>query len=153
MKRSAVVWKWLLLGSLLSLLLFAPLKMVYAQNATAAMKRVLEDQVSAWNQGDIDAFMRGYKNSPETTFIGKTVHRGWQQVLERYKHSYTTKEAMGTLAFSDLDVRMLGPDHAVATGQYHLTRSAAGGGDATGVFSLVWEKTAEGWKIILDHTS
>jgi ketosteroid isomerase-like protein len=97
--------------------------------------------------------MRGYKDSPETTFIGKTVRHGWQQVLERYKTSYSTKEAMGTLEFSNLNIRMLGTEYAVATGQYHLTRTAAGGGDASGVFSLVLEKSAEGWKIILDHTS
>jgi ketosteroid isomerase-like protein len=48
---------------------------------------------------------------------------------------------------------MLGPEYAIATGRYHLARSAAGGGDATGIFSLVWQKSADGWKIILDHTS
>jgi ketosteroid isomerase-like protein len=60
---------------------------------------------------------------------------------------------MGHLDFSDLDVRMLGLEHAVVTGRFHLTRSAAGGGDASGVFSLVFEKKASEWKIILDHTS
>lgn len=134
-------------------LCLVPQKPVLAQDAESAIKQVLADQVSAWNRGDIDAFMQGYKDSPETTFIGKTVHHGWQQVMQRYKASYSTKEAMGTLAFSDLMVRMLGAEHAVVTGKYHLTRSAAGGGDASGIFSLVWEKSAEGWKIILDHTS
>jgi ketosteroid isomerase-like protein len=32
-------------------------------------------------------------------------------------------------------------------------RSAEGGGDASGKFTLVLRKTAQGWKIILDHTS
>ena len=60
---------------------------------------------------------------------------------------------MGHLEFTELDVRMLGADHAVVTGHFHLARSAAGGGDASGIFSLVFEKEATGWKIILDHTS
>ena len=137
----------------LPILLLAPPGIAYAQSSANEIKQVLLDQVSAWNRGDIDAFMQGYANSPETTFIGKTMHHGWQEVMERYKHDYSTKEARGTLEFSDLTVRMLGPEHAVATGRYHLTRSAAGGGDASGIFSLVWEKSAEGWKIILDHTS
>jgi ketosteroid isomerase-like protein len=47
----------------------------------------------------------------------------------------------------------LGANYAVVTGKFHLARTVAGGGDAQGIFSLVWEKTAEGWKIILDHTS
>jgi uncharacterized protein (TIGR02246 family) len=153
MKRSRLAWRDFLLMALVSLLLLAPLKMAYAQSPDSAIKQVLADQVSAWNQGDIDGFMRGYKESPETTFVGKTVQHGWQKVLERYKRNYPTKETMGTLDFSDLEVRMLDAQHAVATGKYHLARSAAGGGDASGVFSLVWEKSADGWKIILDHTS
>jgi uncharacterized protein (TIGR02246 family) len=134
-------------------LFLVPQKMVFAQDAESAIKQVLTDQVSAWNHADVDAFMSGYENSPETTFIGKTIQHGWQHVLERYKRSYPTHEAMGTLEFSDLHVRMLGADHAVATGKFHLTRNAAGGGDSSGIFSLVWEKTAKGWKIILDHTT
>ena len=143
----------LLVVCALGLLLGMPAKVLSAQDAESAIKQVLADQVTAWNHGDIDSFMRGYKDSPETTFIGKTVRHGWQQVLERYKNSYSTKDAMGTLEFSELNIRMLGSEYAVATGRYHLTRTAAGGGEATGVFSLVWEKSAKGWKIILDHTS
>jgi ketosteroid isomerase-like protein len=41
---------------------------------------------------------------------------------------------------------------AVATGRFKLTRTAAGGGDASGIYSLVFLKTAQGWKITLDHT-
>ena len=153
MRRMDLRLKRIVPGLLLVVLWLVPLKEVFAQDAESAIRKVLDDQVSAWNRGDIDAFMQGYQDSPETTFIGKTLHHGWQQVLERYKHDYSTKEARGTLEFSELSVRLLGADYAIATGKYHLTRSAAGGGDATGIFSLVWEKSAEGWKIILDHTS
>lgn len=142
-----------LISCVLGLLLFAPASRLLAQSDESAIRHVLDDQVAAWNRGDIEAFMQGYKDSPETTFIGKTLRRGWQQVLERYKQSYSSKEAMGTLTFSDLEVRPLGATYAVATGRYHLTRSATGGGEAFGIFSLVWEKTSQGWKIILDHTS
>jgi len=120
---------------------------------TAAIKQVLLDQQAAWNRGDIDAFMRGYKDSPETTFIGKSISQGFQPILDRYKKAYASPAAMGTLEFSDLNVRMLGPDHAVVTGRYHLTRTAEGGGDASGLFSLVFERETGGWQIILDHTS
>ncbi len=54
---------------------------------------------------------------------------------------------------ADLAVRELGANYAVVTGKFHLARNAAGGGDVSGIFSLVWEKTAAGWKIILDHSS
>ena len=119
----------------------------------AAIRQVLDDQGAAWNRGDVDAFMRAYKDSPDTTFIGKSVAQGYRPILERYKKTYASKDAMGKLDYSDFTVRELGANYAVVTGKFHLTRTAAGGGDASGIFSLVWEKTAEGWKIILDHTS
>ena len=121
--------------------------------AANAIKQVLQQQVEAWNRGDVDAFMQGYKDSPDTTFIGKSVEHGYAPILERYKKAYPSKDAMGTLDFSDLDVRSLDPNYAVVTGKFHLARSAAAGGDANGIFSLVWERTHQGWKIILDHSS
>jgi uncharacterized protein (TIGR02246 family) len=120
---------------------------------TAAIKQVLYDQEAAWNRGDIDTFMHGYKDSPDTTFIGKTISHGFQPILERYRKGYPSRAAMGTLDFSELTVRMLGSDHAVVTGRFHLGRTAEGGGDASGIFSLVFEHEADGWRIILDHTS
>ena len=124
-----------------------------AQSPDAPILQVLTDQQSAWNQGDIVSFMHGYDDSPQTTFMGKSIEHGYQMILARYQRNYASRDAMGQLAFSGLDVRMLGDDHAVVTGHYHLTRSQAGGGDASGLFSLVFEKKAAGWKIILDHTS
>ena len=67
-----------------------------------AIEQVLHDQETAWNRGDIDTFMHGYKDSPETTFIGKTLRRGYQPILENYKTRYATHEAMGKLDFSEL---------------------------------------------------
>ena len=120
---------------------------------TTAIEQVLHDQEAAWNRGDVETFMRGYKDSPDTTFIGKTISRGYEPILERYKKAYATREAMGTLDFSELTVRMLGADYAVVTGRYHLARTAEGGGEARGIFSLIFEREPDGWRIILDHTS
>ena len=120
---------------------------------TAAIEQVLRDQEAAWNRGDVETFMQGYKDSPETTFIGKTISRGYKPILERYKTAYASREAMGTLDFSEIAVRMLGSDYAVVTGRYHLARTTQGGGDARGIFSLIFQHEADGWHIILDHTS
>ena len=143
------------IGGVMMLCLAAAAQTVQMQRTgdTAAIEKVLHDQEAAWNRGDIDAFMQGYKDSPDTTFIGKTISRGFQPILERYKTAYASREAMGTLDFSDLSVRMLGSDYAVATGRYHLARTAQGGGDARGIFSLILERETDGWRIILDHTS
>ena len=124
-----------------------------AQGDETQIRQVLSDQQSAWNQGDVVTFMHGYDDSPQTTFIGKSIEHGYQMILARYQHNYGSREAMGHLDFSDITVRMLGEQHAMVTGHFHLTRTQAGGGDAAGIFSLVFEKKPHGWKIILDHTS
>jgi hypothetical protein len=123
---------------------------------TAAIRDVLNAQVAAWNRGDVVTFMQGYRNSPTTTFIGKTIQHGYANILARYQKSFAGKDKMGQLTFTDLDIRQLDARFATVTGHYHLARSAAGGGNAEGLFSLVFEKTpgkTAGWKIILDHTS
>jgi uncharacterized protein (TIGR02246 family) len=142
----------LLLTTLFKFLLLTTAAL-HAQSSEDAIRQVLSDQSSAWNRGDIVTFMHGYDDSPQTTFMGKSVEHGDQMILARYQRKYPSYEAMGHLDFSDLDVRMLGPEHAVVTGHFHLARSQAGGGDASGLFSLVFEKKSSGWKIILDHTS
>jgi ketosteroid isomerase-like protein len=60
---------------------------------------------------------------------------------------------MGNLTFSELEVRTLATNIALAMGKYELKRSAAGGGDVSGRFTLVLRKTSKAWKIIHDHTS
>ena len=126
---------------------------VFADSPEQAIRQVLSDQVQAWNAGNVDAFMRGYDNSPHTVFMGKTVQRGYEAVRRRYHAQYPTPEKMGKLTFSDLSVQLLSADYASATGAFHLVRAEAAGGNASGVFSLLFRRTAAGWKIILDHTS
>ena len=118
---------------------------------TKAINDVLGAQQAAWNRGDVDSFLVGYWPSPELTFSGSSgVSRGWDGVLARYKKSYPNHAAMGQLDFSDLEFRFLGPDAALVLGQWHLKRES---GDIGGVFTLVWQKFPDGWKIIHDHTS
>jgi hypothetical protein len=126
---------------------------LHAQTAESAIRQLLDTQVAAWNRGSIPDFMQGYENSPETTFVGKTVQHGYASVLERYRKSFSNRAAMGVLSFTDLQIRLLDPHCGVVTGRYHLTRSAVAGGPADGIFSLVLVMTAQGWKITLDHTS
>lgn len=117
------------------------------------VKQVLDDQVADWNRGDVRAFMQGYEDSPYTTFVGSTVTKGHAAVLARYLKNYPTKEKMGTLRFSDLDVHVLDENYAVVIGRFHLDRSKDAGGESSGIFTLLFHRTEGGWKIILDHTS
>jgi uncharacterized protein (TIGR02246 family) len=115
---------------------------------------MLKNSEAAWNRGDLVAFSEDYEDAPETTFIGRDVVRGGKKaILGRYRQRYPNREAMGALTFSEIEVRPLAAGLALATGKYELKRTAAGGGDASGRFTLVLRKTPSGWKIIHDHSS
>ncbi len=115
--------------------------------------KVLTQQERAWNRGDLDSFASGYKEAPDTLFIGHQVSRGYADMLSDYKQNYPTREAMGTLTFSDLEPKILDERFAVVVGKYHLDRGKKVGGPADGLFSLIFEHTKQGWKIVVDHTT
>ena len=119
----------------------------------AAVRHLLDQQTADWNRGDVDAFMKGYDDSPNTTFVGQTVQYGYSTIRDRYKKLYTSPAAMGKLTFSHLAIRILDAKYAIATGNFHLQRTPAGGGNADGIFSLLLRKNSLGWKIILDHSN
>ena len=140
----------------LSVIVFVVPSLVRAQNTTPearAIRVVLDKQVVDWNRGDLNAFATGYKNSPDILFIGSKVSRGYAQMLDTYRKNYSTKEQMGTLNFSELEVQPLDEHFATVTGHFHLERTAAGGGNSDGHFLLVLEKTPDGWKVVRDDTT
>ena len=118
-----------------------------------AIRHLLNQQTTDWNRGDVEAFMKGYEDSPNTTFVGQTVQYGYATIRDRYKKLYTTPAAMGKLTFSHLAIRVLDANYATATGNFHLERTPTGGGNADGIFSLLLKKETPGWKIIMDHSS
>src|SRR3954470_14742598 len=94
-----------------------------ASDATADIRAVMSEQVAAWNRGDIDGFMDGYIRSDKLEFVsGTKITRGWQTVRDRYRRKYSSREAMGTLKFSDLKITMLKPHIAMVVGRWELTR-------------------------------
>ncbi len=126
---------------------------LHAATPEQQVREVLDRQQSDWNRGDVEAFMRGYEDSSSTTFVGKTVTRGFAGVLANYRKNYPNQEKMGRLSFSDIEVQMLGSRHASVLGKFRLDRPSQAGGNADGIFTLLFRKTRQGWKIILDHTS
>ena len=118
-----------------------------------ALEAVLVAQQDAWNRGDLDSFMKGYWNSSELTFFGgATDHDGWQAALQRYRQTYTGPgHEMGKLEFSRLRIELLAPNAAFIRGAWKLTMTD--GKTPHGLFTLVFRKFPEGWKIVHDHTS
>jgi hypothetical protein len=97
--------------------------------------------------------MKAYENSPKTTFVGNTVQYGYATIRDRYLKTYPGSAGMGKLTSSNLEIRVLDSGYAIATGNYHLERTATGGGNADGIFSLLLKQEPQGWKIILDHSN
>ncbi|HKP11083.1 MAG TPA: nuclear transport factor 2 family protein [Blastocatellia bacterium] len=120
--------------------------------ATKAILAVLDKQVAAWNRHDLEGFMAGYRNSEKLSFYsGGIKTSGWTTTLERYRNRYQGEgHEMGRLEFTDLEVETLGPDSAFVRGHWNLKMS---GGDQGGLFTLIFRKFGDGWKIIHDHTS
>ena len=142
-----------LLAVILALLAWAGCATDRAGSGTAErqIRAVIDQQMRDWNAGDLTGFMQGYDKSPRTRFAsGGDVNLGFQTVFDRYRKRYGDRAAMGTLTFSDLDITVLAPDAAVVFGRFRLQREKD---SPTGLFTLLFRKTGEGWRIVHDHTS
>lgn len=120
-------------------------------SAITEIRAVLHAQQDAWNRGDIDGFMSGYARSGSTTFISEdAVRKGWETVRARYLKKYSDRAKMGRLTFSDLEITPISADAAVVLGRWKLRRAQD---RPRGRFTLIFRKTADGWRIVHDHTS
>jgi beta-aspartyl-peptidase (threonine type) len=125
---------------------------VQAPTPEDAVRQVLDAQAAAWNKGDLDGFMAGYWSSPELSFFsGGTRTRGWQATLDRYRQRYQAEgKEMGRLSFGDVEIELLGPDAALVRGHWKLEMSKD---KPEGLFTLIFKRLPEGWRIVHDHTS
>ena len=130
---------------------------IFAQTATRdekiknEIRKVMDAQAAAWNEGSVEGFMQGYWKSENLVFVsGDNVRRGWQGVTDNYKKSYDTRAKMGVLTFSDLEITILSKDSAVVVGRWKVAHEPK---DSQGRFTLIFRKFKDGWKIVHDHTS
>ncbi len=116
------------------------------------IKSVLDRQVEAWNRRDLEGFMNGYWQSDSLTFYSGGVGvSGWKTTLDRYRNRYQSAgNEMGQLDFSDIQIELLGPTSAFVRGHWRLKMSASEPG---GLFTLVFRRMGDSWKIVHDHTS
>jgi beta-aspartyl-peptidase (threonine type) len=139
------------IGLALLIAISAPALTASADDPSADIKAVLTNQAEAWNRGDIDAFMQHYWKSDELTFSsGGQTTRGWKSTKENYQRRYPTRERMGQLTFSQLEITPLGDSAALVLGRWRLAREESPVG---GNFSLVLRMIDGKWVIIHDHTS
>jgi beta-aspartyl-peptidase (threonine type) len=143
----------LAIATALSSTVFAQASDKQSSNAKTieAIRAVMDQQVAAWNRGDIEGFMDGYWRSPDTVFIsGDSVTKGWQTVLDRYKKGYDSREKMGRLSFTDLEFNVLNKTTVIVIGHWELAREKD---NPKGRFTLIFRKVKTGWRVVHDHTS
>jgi ketosteroid isomerase-like protein len=118
-----------------------------------AIRAILARQVDDWNKGNLEGFLGGYWNSPKVVFqSGGQRYDGWEAMRYRYRRRYQAEgRAMGRLAFSALEIEPLGPEAILVRGGWRLTMPD--GAKPGGLFTLIFRKFPEGWKIVHDHTS
>jgi ketosteroid isomerase-like protein len=108
------------------------------------------ETAAAWNRGDLAGHVAAYADSAVFMAPGPVVGR--EKIQASLARSFWREGRPAyTLRYEDVSLRPLGRDHALMTGRFVLS-----GGDRperSGWFSLVWERTAEGWRIIHDHSS
>lgn len=121
----------------------------------SGVRATLDAQVAAWNEGSVRGFMEGYAQTDTLTFLsGGTVRRGWEEALYGYVRGYPDREAMGTLAFSDLTIHPVTSDRALVWGRWRLQRVEDTEGEGPGgLFTLFFARTSDGWRVVHDHTS
>lgn len=116
-----------------------------------AIRNAMNEQLAAWNAGDIDRFMVTYWENDSLMFIGKNgITQGWQKTLLNYKKGYPDTASMGKLDFDILKVKRLSAIYFFVVGKWHLARSI---GDAGGYFTLLFRKIKNRWVIVADHSS
>jgi len=122
-------------------------------SSEAAVRAVLDEQVAAWNRGDLEGFMAGYWNSPDLVFqSGANRTQGWQATLERYRRRYQGEgKEMGRLRFDELEVQVVGPEAAFVRGRWRLVMKD--GTEPNGLFTLLLRRIDGAWRIVHDHTS
>lgn len=111
----------------------------------------LKKCVDGWNEGDIEKYMSVYLNSDSLRFAGNNSYKfGWQKVTDGYKQKYDTPEKMGKLIFTEIKITVISKDAALVFGRFTLKRKED---EPTGLFTLLFQKNENGWKIVSDHTS
>lgn len=122
-------------------------------DASQPIRVSLNTMTTDWNRGDLHAFLNVYNPSTSTIYIssaGQILH-GIETINQRFYSQYPNTAKMGHLVNSDVTIQMLSDNYATVEGKWHLTRHPDE--DVGGVFSLLYKKTDQGWKIQLDHTS
>jgi ketosteroid isomerase-like protein len=116
-----------------------------------AIQSDLSNFATSWNQGETKEIIKHYKKGNSTILISSNMIRGYKNIAAFFHKNYSSKNEMGTITFSHVEINLLSSRYAMATGEWSIQRDK--GNKTGGIFSVLYENTLHGWKIALDHTS
>ncbi len=124
----------------------------FSQNKNeAAIIKMLQAQETAWNNGNLDDFMKGYWQNDSLLFIGKNGPKyGYSTTLDNYKKGYPDTVRMGKFTSTILSLKKLSKEYYFVVGKWYLKRSI---GDVSGHYTLLIRKINGEWVIVADHSS
>ncbi len=115
------------------------------------IQAALNASVNGWNEGSLPQHLSLY--DPAVTMMTREGPRPGVAAIETaFRATYFVGDKpKQSLRMERVDVRSLSKDSALMTGRFILE----GGGlpEQSGWFTLVWVRTAGGWKVVHDHTS
>ena len=117
---------------------------------------VLMASADAWNRGDLAGFMEPYERSTRVSFAGRDRFvTGYETIEGVYRRAYWGDRTapVDSLSYEILEVRPLDDEAALLLGRFQLSDRATGELHSTGIFTLVFVHTEDGWKMTHDHTS
>ena len=112
------------------------------------VRKIMNLQTRAWNNGDHEGFMQAYWNSDSLRFCSRNgTQYGYNTTLEMYKKSFPNRDDMGVLLF-EIDTVINRQPYLCVEGGWTIHRADTVGGR----FVLLFERLNNEWKIIEDHT-
>lgn len=117
----------------------------------AEIMQRLTASADAWNAADLSGHLAIYVDS--VTFM---TANGPRPRVEPVRESFSQRlwrdgRPLQQLGFDQVTLRPLDANSALQTGRFRL--SGGGSPEQSGWFTLVWVRTADGWRAVHDHTS
>lgn len=122
---------------------------------TAAVKEVrkaLDGQVQAWNEGKLEEAMTYYWESPEMLWISKNgIDKGYTSVLEMFRKDFSDRSKMGVYTYLPLFIEEVSTEAVYYVFRWKI--ELQGKQLMGGISSQLWKKLNGNWVITAEHAS
>jgi len=110
----------------------------------------MNDAALDWNKGNLDGYMALYDLT--ATMMTKTGRIGLDGIRAVYvKYYFDGNVPKQELSYDNYQLTFLGPDYALLTGSFTLKANTKLP-QRTGIYSLIFVRRANGWKLLHDHS-